>query len=651
MVTGSWGAFGRRGVLLALGTLALLGAAVALGLYLYVQSAGFQRTVARTLSSLSGGEVVLDERIRIERLFPRVRVAVPGAKLRQAAAWQGVERARLTRLSISLSPRALVSGGTAGQVDVRLAGLAVIIDRDAVPMDAALPLLPSGFSPSLAVQIDTTLRSVLALSPSLSIEEANVILRSRIAPSRHVRFEALRLDSGASTVTLSGRYGEPGAVDRRLSVRLHEIAGNADQQALSLRADVQVGAPQDARPDEAALPPQPGRAEETAEGTAQATAEETAEESAPYRASGQLQVAGNRVTLAGLDYRGPIAWLRGELQIDAGQDEVRLEGDLELRRLSLRSDMLEGREAGGRLFPYTPLSFALPSNLAADVDLQLGAIRLDATPLVSGTLAVSVAQARARVVGEQLLLLGGDSDLSFELETAFRGFLEMDLSLEADAIQLERLRSRTDASPMLSQGRADLLVSLQGSGPSPGHVAASLDGYVTAAVDDALINRTYSTLIDRGIIRWGADKLISLSGRSDTATTRLSDPLRIRCAALRFYVNDGRVEASNGGVFELPENTLFSSGFIDFSDESLGFAFRSRTRSLFDWSALSFVKYAEIRGSLSEPLVTLNTAELAKQGLRSASSIVWGPLPGLVYSLAESGIRNRQNMRCDPSIR
>ena len=124
----------------------------------------------------------------------------------------------------------------------------------------------------------------------------------------------------------------------------------------------------------------------------------------------------------------------------------------------------------------------------------------------------------------------------------------------------------------------------------------------------------------------------------------------MECISLRVYINDGRAEVSNGAIINFPDNTLFSSGFVDLASEELGFAFRTRSRSLFDWSAISIIKYAEISGTLVQPKVALNTKELAKQGIKSASSAAWGPLPAFVYSLAEAGVKNANNGTCKSTI-
>ncbi|MGJ8586449.1 MAG: hypothetical protein ACSHXD_20355, partial [Marinosulfonomonas sp.] len=265
---------------------------------------------------------------------------------------------------------------------------------------------------------------------------------------------------------------------------------------------------------------------------------------------------------------------------------------------------------------------------------------------------LSVSGGEARLATKNLTLLGGPSELSLTLTNPEYGFASILMKLEADDIQLNRIRTPDTGEPVLSKGKADLIMALRGSGPSPGHIAASSNGYMIATVDSAEINQKYTTAIDRGVVSWGLDRISVLTSKSDSerALSRLSDPLFVPCASVKLYLNDGRAEVSNGFIIELPQNTLYSSGFINLYDEQLGFAFRARNKSLFDWSAISIARFAEISGTLADPSVSLNKNELAKQGILSTSSIVWGPLPSLVYTLAESGLKNSKSKQCRKSI-
>lgn len=97
------------------------------------------------------------------------------------------------------------------------------------------------------------------------------------------------------------------------------------------------------------------------------------------------------------------------------------------------------------------------------------------------------------------------------------------------------------------------------------------------------------------------------------------------------------MEFSNGVIIELPENTIFSSGYVGLKKEEIGVLFNTRRTTYFDWSTISLLKYLEIGGALAKPSYAINTFELAKQGVLSYAGVVYGPLPSMVYLLGEVG--------------
>ena len=155
------------------------------------------------------------------------------------------------------------------------------------------------------------------------------------------------------------------------------------------------------------------------------------------------------------------------------------------------------------------------------------------------------------------------------------------------------------------------------------------------------------------MVNWVGTQLASVTKKARKQTvepTVANSAFLVECASLKFIINDGRLEVINGGVFQLPDNTVVSSGFVDLHTETLGFVFRTKRKKLIDWSALSLVKFIEIGGELSQPSITLDRRALVEQGLLSTTSMMVGSLPPLVYSLAKAGLKNRQEILCVPEL-
>lgn len=616
--------------------LAIAGCAVSLLLvgtlisaYAYVHSDSFRDSIANAISTVLGESVELTNELSIDSFFPQIEMTLPNAKLRASDTSYVLNRARLQNLQVTISHGVLFSGGTEGSVRITADNL-TLITQSGQPVssleDSEIdPTNTEQLAKTVADQFDFVRHKLSGFDISLSLAELNFIDRSERASNKVYRLSNVEIESlYGNTIQASARVLEG-----------DEVSQNVSMQILS------------AEP----------RADATRAGTLSMDVEAIGDKQGSHTMKGKWQLQGNDLNFNALEYRSDKAWLRGDIATVFSEHEVAIESELELRRWDINTKHSTDRTAdqyspSSRLFSYDPFSVSIPKHLNADVKLYLGAVRLDGLPVVNGQLQINLTDGKLDLSSEDLTLLGGTADLSLQLDNSLAQFIGFNLKLEADDIQLERIRSSSDNDTILSRGQSDFIVALRGAGPSPGHIASTLDGYVIATVNAAQVNQKYSTLMDVGVVSWAIDRLSLLSRKGDAkrGSANLSDPLTIECASLRLYINDGRVEVSNGAIIELPDNVLFSSGFVDLKTETLGFAFRTKSRSVFDWSAISIAKYAEIGGLLRAPEVTLNIRELAKQGVKSASSMAWGPLPSLVYSLAESGVNNMKSSDCTPEI-
>ncbi|MEZ5653888.1 MAG: AsmA family protein [Burkholderiaceae bacterium] len=634
-----------------------LGAAVLLGTplaatYLYVQSDGFRAIVSRELSTLSGQRVELGDRIVVDKFLPSPAVAFPDARF--VATSGTIRRARIEGLRIAISPGMLVSAGGGGAIDLSADRVSVIADDpdadasggnagsntegnadgnatgDVGSQRAAQTVSEPAALPDLVGALSPLLDMLRARQATISIGSIDLIMRSAGIGSARYAFSDLEANASGGRIAVAAR--------------LH----HAEHDARHVRLVIDELAPADAAPT-------------SISGRIELTVRDENDDASTWTFTTPLKIETTAISLPALELKSPQAWLRGTLSLSQADGHPSIAADLELRRLEL-SHFLPAEEASApvtdadaRLFPAAPFASALPPELRADVRIQLGAIRMGSVPVANGQLRLSVEGGKASLSSDDLSILGGPGSLKINLDPVQAQEVAVRIRAEATAMQLDRLRVGIDHDAFISQGEADIIIALRGQGASPAQLAATLNGYALGSVKDALVNQKYSTLLDRGVVTWARERF-SLSNSSRTAdekarATDLSAPLSIPCMALRLYVNDGRVEASNGLILETPDNTLYSSGYVDLNDETLGFAFRTRSRSMFDWSAISIIKYAEASGTLARPVITLNAVELAKQGLLTASSVAWGPLPGLVYSLAESGVHDARSRDCDVALR
>lgn len=601
----------------------LFGAGVIVtGLYLllhaYLNSAGFQDRLTARIAEAAAVDIRFNNGLSIGSLIPRIELSAENVTLKSASL---VQRARIRELHAAVSWKTVLSRGSSGALRVRAEQLTAI----ASPAAAADNIRGTSDShPTEAPQL--ALEAMDKLSDwdiDILLRETDIILRNQTTGASH-RWLAEDVSLVTSDVsveshaTVHTHNGEP----RNLSATVDQIDVTADRASAHLSIDADTA-------------------------------------SQPALAQARLQILESGIRLDAVSIVHPSAQLTGHVSIDQNEDHKRvLEGEISLSALNIdalrrqRSSSTTATDARKRVFDYTPISWAIPEDLSGSIFINIDSPVPDSLLPAVGEGTLTVADQRAELVLPNLTMYGGAADVRLSIDSSITYQTGMSIRAELLDIDLSEVSLPVSRGAFINKGKLDVVLSLRGRGASPGLISSSMDGYLIAALDDAEFSPRYSTALDRGLVSWAVERLAITSRRRSSHETgaRLSDPLAISCGSIRLHINDGKIEAKNGLVFELPDNSLYGSGFVDLHSEQLGFAFKTRRRSLFDFSAISIIKFSEISGTLGAPRVTLNQPELLKQGVLTASTMTWGPLPSVVYALAESGLRNGKLRECTPTI-
>ena len=607
------------GVSLVVGLFLLLFVAA----YFYIQSSHFKTRVELALADVTGDAVEIQGQLEVEQMVPALKLFLPAIKLQSSSPASPYERLRVDELNVTMPTRMLTEGFQSGQIDLNFKNLSMVSRTANEP---AADLESSG--KSLSDTINELRRQYPELEVSAFVGHVDYITRD--GENLHYQLDDLALSIAANEVVLAGKYLHDDDSTDQFSVQLNDLSPPAssasDQLTGNFIASVIRG---EASKDDV---------------------------DSGKNLSAAVLLRGDSVEFTEVNFTSPGIWARGDFSVEPVGKKTKVKGDLELRKLEISSLFQsalsdEDVSTSHRLFTNDPLDLNFTEQLDIDARIYLGAVRLNNEPVINGQLNFAATDGQIELSGEDLTLLGGESDLSLALKQPDKK-VEMRFKLSTEDMQLDRIRVDRSNAAVLDRGEGDIIIALRGEGNSTADMAASLDGYLTAAVSGAFVKRKYVSLIDQGIVSWARNKisLISEKWKSDPAPVPEGKGLEMACASIRLFINDGRVEVSNGAIIEMPENTLVSSGYIDLHSEQLGFVFRAKRESLFDWSAISIVKFLEIDGSLANPGVGLDLGALAKQGVLSTTSLVYGPLPSLVYSLAEAGLKGRESIHCVSDI-
>ena len=591
--------------------------------YFYIQSNHFETRVELALADATGDQVEIQGQLEVEQMVPALKLFLPAIKLQSSNPASPYERLRVDELKVTMPTRMLTDGFQSGQIDLNFKNLSMVSRTANAPAADT-----ESIGKSLSDNINEFRQQYPELEVSAIVDHVDYITRD--GENLHYQLDDLVVSIATNEVVLAGKYLHDDDSTDQFSVQLNDLSPPAssasDQLTGNFIASVIRG---EASKDDV---------------------------DSGKNLSAAVLLRGDSVEFTEVNFTSPGIWARGDFSVEPVGKKTKMKADLELRKLEISSLFQSGQSdedvsTSHRLFTHDPLDLNFTEQLDVDARIYLGAVRLNNEPVINGQLNFAATDGQIELSGEDLTLLGGESDLSLALKQPGKK-VEMRFKLSTEDMQLDRIRVDRSNAAVLDRGEGDIIIALRGEGNSTADMAASLDGYLTAAVSGAFVKRKYVSLIDQGIVSWARNKisLISKKWKSDTPSVSEGKGLAMECASIRLFINDGRVEVSNGAIIEMPENTLVSSGYIDLHSEQLGFVFRAKRESLFDWSAISIVKFLEIDGSLANPGFGLDLGALAKQGVLSTTSLVYGPLPSLVYSLAEAGLKGRESIHCISDI-
>lgn len=587
--------------------------------YFYIQSNHFKERVEIALSDLTGDQIEIVGQLTLVQMIPLIELDLPAIKIRSANLASGFERLRADDIGVVLPTKMLFSGVKNGSIELNLAKISVVARR-AVASDSEED------ADTTSQIIDNFRSSYPALEVSAKIGHIDYIVRD--GKIQHFELDELAAKINTDALSVTGQYPQGETNTDQFSFQLNDLSspGPATNERLKAKLLLSITPYRDFQGDK----------------------------DASVNVSATVEIHGNEVGFTDVDYKSADVWARGNLRVDPSNGKTKIEADIELRQLevaSLFSTNGEKSVSPQKLFNRDPLNLKIFDQVEVDAQVYMGAVRYNNEPFINGQIKLEVIDGQLLLNSENLTLLGGDSVLSLSAKRLQKD-VEFRMKLTSEDLHLDRIRVDRSNAAVLERGTGDVIVALQGTGASTAGIAGSLNGYVIAAVSDAFLKRKYVSLIDQGIVSWARNKILFMSQKQkpETVVAKESRGLQLDCASLRLFINDGRVEVTNGAVIELPHNTLVSSGYIDLRSEELGFVVRTKSESLFDWSAISIIEYLEVGGSLTKPGFGLDLGTLAKQGVLSTASFLYGPLPSLVYSLAEAGLQGREDIRCIPEI-
>lgn len=349
----------------------------------------------------------------------------------------------------------------------------------------------------------------------------------------------------------------------------------------------------------------------------------------PYRVAGTLIREGTNLRLVGLDGRVGDSDIGGDLTVALGGERPAISGEL-------RSELIDADDFGGlvgaepgtgagetasagqeaeaaqeardgQVIPDEPLEPSRWRVVDLDLDLRAEEVRAGQIPIDSFTGSLLLEDGLLRLAPFQARAAQGRIEGRLELDgrtAPIQADVEVDLRRLSVARLLNRLDVDVGTFGTLS-GRARGGMGLEGTGLSIAQILANADGEAIFVMEGGSIDRTIVTGL-------GFD-LLGVLGSVLGVT---SDQVELRCTLADFVVRDGIVN-TRALLIDTPVAVVGGDGTINLETERIDITLLARPKRTV---AVPIERTGiTITGTLANPQVDINPAELALRGAAAAT--------------------------------
>ena len=283
-----------------------------------------------------------------------------------------------------------------------------------------------------------------------------------------------------------------------------------------------------------------------------------------------------------------------------------------------RDDRKDAKIRGRHLFSDAPLPFGMLQGF--DGRLQLKAVRLALAGRFqpeSTYLDLDLRNGRLKIDPLRLTIGGGSLSGTADVDATPGRTPTVSAKLEGGDISLERLAADLGHPQSVAGGRADLSVSLSGSGASVRSIMSTLDGELRLSSGPAKLT---ALALPPGDVLTGFLDTINPFRKKDEYTD-------LTCAVVRLPVRDGLITIDRTVAYETRKVATAVAGTISLDSEALDLAIRPAVKSGFGLAgAPSAAQFVRITGTLAEPKIELSTLATARTALSAGGAIATGGL-------------------------
>lgn len=348
--------------------------------------------------------------------------------------------------------------------------------------------------------------------------------------------------------------------------------------------------------------------------------------SSQYALSGRLSGGDSNYVADRLSAKVGASDASGRVAVDASGKATKLTATLTSDRLDfgdLGLDQDDGAQAAddGRLFSAEPWPVDVVRDVDGEITWLVGTLIRGGSSAKDVTLALALKDGTATLNNLKAQIAGGTVAATGTLKAPKTGATTaaaMALKLKADGIESAPLLSMMGLQDVLTVGRVDIVLDINGPGTSLRNLMAGLNGTASFATGSGEVRNSFARLL-----------LANLFG---LLTPGGEDGARISCIAGRFDIKKG-IATTRGTVVDTPGAIVVGAGNIDLRNERIDLRVDPKSRNL-SLSALAVP--VRVTGPLAnpnvvpDPVATVgNTVDFATGTVNVATLGIFGALTGL----------------------
>ncbi|MBT8361519.1 MAG: AsmA family protein, partial [Deltaproteobacteria bacterium] len=328
--------------------------------------------------------------------------------------------------------------------------------------------------------------------------------------------------------------------------------------------------------------------------------------------SGQPKLAG-QASIKNLDITPLLA---------SGQDEAELTtGDPATADKSMEETAEKKESSDKKLFSNKPLQDEALHKYNMDLKVAVTNVTIREGFSVDGSTSATL---------DNGLLKLGPLDIRGKTGGVGEGLIEVDA--RDPVAKIDIFLDFEDFVPPRFGGKFDLDADLDGRGESLAALMGSLNGRFIAVLEDVELQKSALT-------RFGSGLLNRINPLAD-------DNTMLECAIARFEVKDGIVDVTNKLAAQTTEVSWFGSGEINLKTEELDLGIHPKPRSAVgSLTDIGLAKLIHIGGTLAEPSIGIDPADMAKKYASYSAYIATGGLSFLAEKMFDNVQANRDQCK------